>query len=39
MVKPIIQTYPMIYAENEEERERLRPIGRNKERYQETLLG
>ena len=39
MVKPIIQTYPVIYAENEEERETLRPIGRNKERYQETLLG
>lgn len=39
MVKPILQTYPVIYAENEEEREKLRPIGRNKERYQETLLG
>jgi alkanesulfonate monooxygenase SsuD/methylene tetrahydromethanopterin reductase-like flavin-dependent oxidoreductase (luciferase family) len=39
MVKPILQTYPVIYAENEEERARLRPIGRNKQRYQETVQG
>ena len=29
MVKPILQTYPVIHAESEEERENLRPIGRN----------
>jgi alkanesulfonate monooxygenase SsuD/methylene tetrahydromethanopterin reductase-like flavin-dependent oxidoreductase (luciferase family) len=39
MVKPILQTYPVIAAESEEEREKLRPIGRNRERYQETLQG
>ncbi|MBT3931392.1 MAG: LLM class flavin-dependent oxidoreductase, partial [Rhodospirillaceae bacterium] len=39
MVKPILQTYPVIHAENEAEREKLRPIGRNKERYQETVQG
>lgn len=39
MVKPILQTYPVIPAKNEEEREKLRPLGRNRERYQETLLG
>jgi len=39
MVKPILQTYPVIYAESEEERAKLRPIGRNKERYQETIQG
>ena len=33
MVKPILQTYPVIHAESEEERAKLRPIGRNKERY------
>jgi hypothetical protein len=30
MVKPILQTYPVIHAENEAEREKLRPIGRNR---------
>ena len=39
MVKPILQTYPVIYAESEEERAKLRPIGRNKDRYQETVQG
>ena len=39
MVKPILQTYPVIHAKDEDERERLRPIGRNKARYQETLEG
>ncbi len=38
-MKVILQLYPMIHAANEEERERLRPIGRNRERYQETLTG
>ncbi len=39
MVKPILQTYPVIHAESEEERAKLRPIGRNKDRYQETVQG
>ena len=38
-MKVILQLYPMIHAASEEERERLRPIGRNRERYQETLTG
>ena len=33
MVKPILQTYPVIPAESEQEREELRPLGRNRERY------
>lgn len=39
MVKPILQTYPVIPAANEDEREKLRPLGRNRERYQEVLQG
>jgi len=39
MVKPILQTYPVIPAKNEDERERMRPLGRNRERYQEVLQG
>ena len=39
MVKVILQLYPVIPAKNEEERAALRPIGRNRERYQETLSG
>ena len=39
MVKVILQLYPVIPAANEEERAALRPIGRNRERYQETLTG
>ncbi len=39
MVKPIIQLYPVIPSKGEEERARLRPLGRNVERYQETLAG
>jgi alkanesulfonate monooxygenase SsuD/methylene tetrahydromethanopterin reductase-like flavin-dependent oxidoreductase (luciferase family) len=39
MVKVILQLYPVIPAANEEERAALRPIGRNRERYQETLIG
>src|SRR5271154_548012 len=39
MVKMILQLYPVIPAASEEERAALRPIGRNRERYQETLLG
>jgi 3,4-dihydroxy-2-butanone 4-phosphate synthase len=39
MVKVICHLYPMIAAKDEADRERLRPIGRNRELYQETLLG
>lgn len=39
MVKPIIQLYPVIPAASEDERAQLRPIGRNRDRYQETLAG
>jgi alkanesulfonate monooxygenase SsuD/methylene tetrahydromethanopterin reductase-like flavin-dependent oxidoreductase (luciferase family) len=39
MVKVIVQLYPVIPAADEEERRRLRPIGRNAARYQETLAG
>jgi alkanesulfonate monooxygenase SsuD/methylene tetrahydromethanopterin reductase-like flavin-dependent oxidoreductase (luciferase family) len=39
MVKVILQIYPVIPAADEEERIRLRPIGRNVERYQQTLEG
>ena len=39
MIKPLIQIYPVIPAANEEERVALRPIGRNRERYQDTLVG
>ncbi len=39
MVKVIVQMYPVIPAASEEERAALRPIGRNSERYQETLRG
>lgn len=39
MVKVIVQMYPVIPSESEEERIALKPIGRNAERYQETLRG
>ena len=39
MVKVILQLYPMIRSESEEERIALRPIGRNVERYHEALQG
>lgn len=39
MIKPILQLYPVIPAKDEQEREALRPLGRNVERYQETLAG
>ena len=39
MVKVILQVYPMVRAENEEERRKLRPIGRNAERYHEAIKG
>ena len=37
MVKVILQIYPAIPAESEAEREALRPIGRNVDRYQQTI--
>ncbi len=39
MPKIILQLYPVIPAASEEEREKIRPIGRNRERYQETIRG
>jgi alkanesulfonate monooxygenase SsuD/methylene tetrahydromethanopterin reductase-like flavin-dependent oxidoreductase (luciferase family) len=39
MVKPILQLYPVVRADDEAEREALRPIGRNRERYNEALHG
>jgi hypothetical protein len=39
MLKVILQLYPVIPAASEEERAALRPIGRNRERYQEALTG
>jgi len=39
MVKVIVQMYPVIPTESEEERIKLRPIGRNSEKYQATLRG
>ena len=39
MVKIILQTYPVIPAESPQERAALRPIGRNRQLYQETLDG
>jgi len=39
MLKVILQLYPVIPAASEAERAALRPIGRNRERYQEALLG
>ncbi len=39
MVKVIVQMYPVLPAASEEERIRLRPIGRNADLYQETLRG
>ena len=37
MVKVILQIYPVLPAEDEAEREALRPIGRNVERYHEVI--
>ena len=39
MVKVVVQMYPMLRADGVEERKELRPIGRNKERYQEAMDG
>ncbi len=37
MLKVILQLYPTLRAENEQEREELRPLGRNIERFQEFI--
>jgi alkanesulfonate monooxygenase SsuD/methylene tetrahydromethanopterin reductase-like flavin-dependent oxidoreductase (luciferase family) len=39
MVKPIVQLYPVVPAADEAERAALRPLGRNRERYQQALHG
>jgi len=39
MVKVILQLYPVLRATDEDERRRLRPLGRNVERYQEAASG
>src|SRR5262249_2686278 len=39
MVMVVLQLYPVIPAASEEERQRLRPIGRNRDLYQETIRG
>lgn len=39
MIKPIVQLYPTIPAADEAEREALRPIGRNVERYHDVVHG
>ena len=39
MVKVMLQIYPVIPSADEAERVALRPIGRNVERYHETIMG
>jgi alkanesulfonate monooxygenase SsuD/methylene tetrahydromethanopterin reductase-like flavin-dependent oxidoreductase (luciferase family) len=39
MLKPMIQIYPVLPAKDEAERERLRPIGRNRQIYQDVVTG
>jgi alkanesulfonate monooxygenase SsuD/methylene tetrahydromethanopterin reductase-like flavin-dependent oxidoreductase (luciferase family) len=39
MVKVMVQMYPVLRAESTEERKELRPLGRNKERFQEAMDG
>ncbi len=39
MVKPILQLYPVIPADSEEQRAALRPLGRASEPYQEVVHG
>jgi alkanesulfonate monooxygenase SsuD/methylene tetrahydromethanopterin reductase-like flavin-dependent oxidoreductase (luciferase family) len=39
VLKPMIQLYPVLPTKDEEERARLRPIGRNRDLYQQTLVG
>ncbi|MBN9063359.1 MAG: hypothetical protein BGP06_17370 [Rhizobiales bacterium 65-9] len=39
MLKPIVEIYPVIPAESEEARAQIRPAGRNRGLYQQTLAG
>lgn len=39
MVKVVVQMYPMVRAESPAERKEMRPMGRNRERYQEAMDG
>jgi alkanesulfonate monooxygenase SsuD/methylene tetrahydromethanopterin reductase-like flavin-dependent oxidoreductase (luciferase family) len=39
VVKPILQLYPVVAAKDEREREALRPLGRNVDRFNDALLG
>src|SRR3546814_19638135 len=39
MVKVIVQLYPVLRADGPEERKAMRPIGRNRERFQEAMAG
>ena len=39
MLKPITISYPVLPAKDEAERAALRPIGRNRERYQAAISG
>ncbi|HWG06783.1 MAG TPA: LLM class flavin-dependent oxidoreductase [Beijerinckiaceae bacterium] len=39
MLKPIVQIYPVLATRDEAERIALRPVGRNREKYQEALEG
>jgi len=39
LLKPIVQIYPMLPTANEDERARQRPVGRNRELYQDALTG
>ena len=39
MVKPIVQLYPVIHSDSEEDRIARRPLGRDSQAYQETLKG
>jgi alkanesulfonate monooxygenase SsuD/methylene tetrahydromethanopterin reductase-like flavin-dependent oxidoreductase (luciferase family) len=39
LVKVILQLYPLIRAESEQQRMEMRPLGRNSELYQQTLDG
>jgi hypothetical protein len=39
VLKVILQLYPMLPARDEAEREALRPLGRDRERYQDAIAG
>ena len=39
MLKPLIQLYPVLPTKDEAERAALRPVGRNRDLYQQTLVG